>query len=61
MPDGKRKRRFSDSQIKRRWYAVWRSIRFTRRFGSVAENRRPGGTVMFLRGQLAAAMTDSAR
>ena len=35
MPDGKRKRRFSINEAKRRWYAQWRSLRFFRRFGAV--------------------------
>ena len=33
MPDGKRKRRFSQVTIKRQWYALHRSSRFQRRFG----------------------------
>lgn len=33
MPDGKRKRRFSPNLARRRWYAVHRSFRFSRRFG----------------------------
>jgi hypothetical protein len=33
MPDGKRKRRFSTNQSKRRWYARHRARRFVRRFG----------------------------
>ena len=32
MPDGKRKRRFSDLKAKREWYAYWRQVRFSRRF-----------------------------
>lgn len=32
MPDGKRKRRFSDNPAKRSWYAHWRATRFARRF-----------------------------
>jgi len=33
MPDGRRKRRFSTNAARRRWYALHRSRRFTRRFG----------------------------
>jgi hypothetical protein len=33
MPDGRRKRRFSDNPFRRRWYAIYRSLRFCRRFG----------------------------
>jgi hypothetical protein len=33
MPDGKRKRRHSVNQARRRWYAQHRSRRFCRRFG----------------------------
>ncbi len=33
MPDGTRKRRFSENQCRRRWYARHRAIRFQRRFG----------------------------
>ena len=33
MPDGKRRRRFSNNQHKRNWYARHRAIRFARRFG----------------------------
>ncbi|WP_254511800.1 hypothetical protein [Anatilimnocola floriformis] len=33
MPDGKRKRRHSVNQARRRWYAQHRSRRFSRRFG----------------------------
>jgi hypothetical protein len=32
MPDGKRRRRTAD-RIRQRWYAYWRSVRFTRRYG----------------------------
>ena len=32
MPDGKRKRRFSANRLKRKWYALYRSLRFRRRF-----------------------------
>lgn len=32
MPDGKRKRRHSQDQAKRRWYALHRARRFKRRF-----------------------------
>jgi hypothetical protein len=43
MPDGKRKRRFSDNSTKRRWYALFRSLRFRRRFaGTVpADSQSP--------------------
>ncbi len=34
MPDGKRKRRHSQDQAKRRWYALHRARRFRRRFWS---------------------------
>jgi hypothetical protein len=34
MPDGKRKRRFSTNRAKRKWYALFRSLRFRRRFAS---------------------------
>ncbi len=33
MPDGSRKRRFSMNPARRRWYAIHRSQRFSRRFG----------------------------
>jgi hypothetical protein len=33
MPDGRRKRRFSQNVARRRWYAEHRSRRFCRRFG----------------------------
>jgi hypothetical protein len=33
MPDGRRKRRFSQNVARRRWYALHRSRRFCRRFG----------------------------
>jgi hypothetical protein len=33
LPDGKRRRRHSANQNRRRWYAYYRSIRFRRRFG----------------------------
>jgi hypothetical protein len=33
MPDGRRKRRFSPNEARRRWYADHRSRRFCRRFG----------------------------
>jgi hypothetical protein len=33
MPDGKRKRRFSENRARRAWYAYSRSSRFRRRFG----------------------------
>lgn len=36
MPDGKRKRRFSTNEAKRRWYARSRSMRFAKRFGGVS-------------------------
>jgi hypothetical protein len=32
MPDGKRKRRHSQDQAKRRWYAMHRARRFRRQF-----------------------------
>jgi len=32
MPDGKRKRRHSEDQAKRHWYAMHRARRFKRRF-----------------------------
>lgn len=35
MPDGTRKRRFSDDPAKRRWYAEHRSKRFRKRFSLV--------------------------
>ena len=34
MPDGKRRRRFSRNPAKRKWYAIFRSLRFRRRFSS---------------------------
>lgn len=55
-PDGKRKRRFSDSRQKRVWYALWRSCRFTRRFGGPAADRVRLGSMTFIRGQLIAAL-----
>jgi len=33
MPDGSRKRRHSTNASRRRWYALYRSWRFQRRFG----------------------------
>jgi hypothetical protein len=33
MPDGTRKRRFSLNLAKRRYYAMWRSLRFSRKWG----------------------------
>ncbi|QEG43663.1 hypothetical protein UC8_57150 [Roseimaritima ulvae] len=33
MPDGQRKRRHSANVAKRMWYAHYRALRFTRRFG----------------------------
>ena len=33
MPDGKRKRRRSTLASKRKWYALYRAVRFGRRFG----------------------------
>jgi len=33
MPDGSRKRRHSGNPFRRRWYAIYRSLRFQRRFG----------------------------
>ena len=36
MPDGNRKRRHSDNEAKRRWYAQHRARRFRRRFWSGA-------------------------
>jgi hypothetical protein len=33
MPDGSRKRRFSQNFARRNWYAQHRSRRFSRRFG----------------------------
>jgi len=33
MPDGRRKRRFSQNKARRSWYALHRSRRFSRRFG----------------------------
>ena len=32
MPDGTRKRRFSSDQARRKWYALFRALRFSRRF-----------------------------
>jgi hypothetical protein len=37
MPDGKRKRRHSQNQAKRRWYAMHRARRFKRRFWLLPE------------------------
>ncbi len=37
MPDGKRKRRFSANRLKRKWYALYRSLRFRRRFAGQSE------------------------
>ena len=37
MPDGKRKRRFSANHLKRKWYALYRSLRFRRRFVEQSE------------------------
>jgi hypothetical protein len=36
MPDGSRKRRFSQNFARRQWYAHHRSRRFSRRFGWLA-------------------------
>ena len=33
MPDGKRKRRRATLASKRKWYALYRAVRFGRRFG----------------------------
>jgi hypothetical protein len=33
MPDGKRRRRHSQNHARRHWYAIYRSLRFRRRFG----------------------------
>jgi len=33
MPDGRRKRRYSQNASKRTWYATYRSWRFARRLG----------------------------
>jgi hypothetical protein len=35
-PDGRRRRRHSANEARRRWYAVYRSWRFRRRFGSLS-------------------------
>jgi hypothetical protein len=42
MPDGKRKRRHSVNQARRRWYAQHRSRRFSRRFGWGETNSAAG-------------------
>jgi hypothetical protein len=34
MPDGKRKRRFSENKAKREWYAKWRQVRWSNHFFS---------------------------
>jgi hypothetical protein len=35
MPDGnsRKRRNGSKGQARKRWYAYWRSVRFTKRFG----------------------------
>lgn len=40
MPDGKRKRRFSQDAAKRKYYANYRSWRFNRRFGLTPSNEK---------------------
>lgn len=40
MPDGNRRRRHSDNQAKRRWYAQHRARRFRKRFWSGYTNSR---------------------
>jgi hypothetical protein len=37
MPDGKRKRRHSEDEAKRRWYALHRARRFKRRFWMLSD------------------------
>ncbi len=37
LPDGKRKRRFSADRMKRKWYSLYRSLRFRRRFVGQSE------------------------
>lgn len=44
MPDGKRKRRHSVNQARRRWYAQHRSRRFSRRFGWGENTSSAAGT-----------------
>ena len=56
MPDGKRKRRFSTNQARRRWYAVHRSVRFGRRFGWGEQARSASeGNGRFASGELSLA------
>lgn len=48
MPDGKRKRRHSLNEAKRRWYALHRSRRFRRRFWLLAsKSSRPSVILAF--------------
>ena len=50
MPDGKRKRRHSPDEAKRRWYAIHRSRRFRRRFWLLAsKSERPSSDLELLR------------
>jgi hypothetical protein len=48
MPDGSRKRRFSINPARRRWYAIHRSQRFSRRFGLVSGQWRLASRVSFV-------------
>lgn len=41
MPDGKRKRRHSSNEAKRRWYALHRARRFKRRFWNLSHTPPP--------------------
>jgi hypothetical protein len=53
MPDGNRRRRHSDNQAKRRWYAQHRARRFRKRFGaggytdSRQQQKVPPGTLVW--------------
>lgn len=38
MPDGSRKRRFSDNNARRQWYAMSRARRFAVRLGFASSN-----------------------
>ncbi len=48
MADGRRKRRHSEDQAKRRWYALHRSRRFRRRFWLLGnQSERPSPIMRF--------------
>ncbi len=60
MPDGKRKRRHSSDQAKRRWYATHRSRRFRRRFWLLgSKSERPSSILPFFGSWPSDAPTDA--